>query len=376
MRRNEEFTVLGRQRRGGGAALACALLIALLAGCAKSTGGSEDETPTTPTTPKEPAVYVSGYYYDGTNTMPCYWKGTTRVDLPIDPALGPAGGKAKAIAVSEGTVYTGGVEQNEVGAFNTACYWKNTTRVDLQGALPGDGEGDGDGITAIRVSDGKVYSGLTGYWNSIKTWAGAYLVDTTITIAPHLPSGTDSGVVGLDVSDGKVYLGGCDSVSGTTYGVVWIDGVATQMDTVRSQVYGIKVSDGIVYAAGYRFDSGVGNLVPCYWKGTTRVDLPCDVSGDSRAYRIDVVDGAAYTVGVYRSAQPDAYVACYWKGDVRTDLPGDWGQGYGIAVYKGVVYTAGTIGYADPVACYWAGTTRVDLPGLGGCATGIVVVEE
>jgi len=345
------------------------LIPALFAGCAKITG---DETPPGA---KDPTVYVSGYYYDGTNDMPCYWKGTTRVDLPIDSALGPLGGKANAITVSEGTVYTGGVEQNEVGAFNTACYWKGTTRVDLNGAL--HNEGDGDGVTAIRVSDGKVYSGLTGYWNSIGTWGGAYFVDTALTIAPHLPSGTSSGVIGLDVSGGKVHLGGSDFVSGTQYGVVWIDGVATQMDTVRSQVYGIKVSDGIVYAAGYRFDSGVGNIVPCYWKGATRVNLPCDVSGDSRAYAIDVADGTAYTAGVYRSAQTNAYVACYWKGDVRTDLPGDSGHGNGIAVYKGVAYTAGYYqsGY-DNVACYWKGTTRVDLPGLGGCATGIVVVEE
>ncbi|GHV85471.1 hypothetical protein AGMMS50230_10790 [Spirochaetia bacterium] len=27
-------------------------------------------------------VYTAGSYFDGSNIKPCYWQGTTRIDLP------------------------------------------------------------------------------------------------------------------------------------------------------------------------------------------------------------------------------------------------------------------------------------------------------
>jgi hypothetical protein len=356
---------------GGLAALLVAsIAVAAIALCPSCSSGSGGETPGAP---KEPAVYVSGYYIDGSNPVPCYWKGTTRTDLPVDPALGISGGKANAIAVSGGTVYAGGVQLN-ASAVGTPCYWTGTTRVDLYG--------DGAGVKAIRVSGGKVYSALTGYWDSIEGDGGAYFVDSTLNIAPHLPSGTGNSVCCLDIEDGKVYLGGYEYVSGNTRGALWVDGAPTQLDAAQSTVYGLKASGGIAYAVGVREVVDVGNMA-CCWKGATSFDLPCEDTAYPRASGVDVVDGTAYTVGWYMRSNPGAMsstVACYWTDAARTDLPGDSGEGNAIAVYGGTVYSAGYYNDgAKDVACYWRGTDRVELSGsgTGGCyATGIALVEE
>ena len=69
-------------------------------------------------------VYTAGFYKDGDKEVACYWKDTTKIDLPGDDIHNSI---ASSIFVSDNTVYTAGSIRNNT----IACYWKGENRTDL-----------------------------------------------------------------------------------------------------------------------------------------------------------------------------------------------------------------------------------------------------
>jgi hypothetical protein len=153
-----------------------------------------------------------------------------------------------------------------------------------------------------------------------------------------------------------------------------------------STSYGIDVSGGVVYTAGF-YNDGVINA--CYWEGTTRRDLPGDGANSSYAYSIQVSGGIVYVAGYYSDGETN--LPCLWEGTTRIDLPKAAydSQATGIDVLDGIAHASGwytvydaTIDGLKMIPCYWTVTdgtpTKTDLPGGsdGGRANGIIVVME
>jgi hypothetical protein len=223
---------------------------------------------------------------------------------------------------NEPTVYTAGYYYSSAEGHNVPCYWTGTARTDL--SVPTGA----DYVIAksIYVDDGAVYT------------AGFYMV----------------GIRGVPCYwDGSGYY-------------------ELENDlTNDSRATSIWVDNGTVYSAGYRIDDG-GLMLPCYWVGASRTDLP--ITGSTGwASSICVDAGIVYVAG---SDELSPRAACYWTDDgsgaVQTLLPSDgsnMAEGHAIAVTGGTVYVAGrydVAGATPPKACYWVGDdTRVALPGFG-----------
>jgi len=298
-------------------------------------------------------VYTVGDYLN-TSTgwlYPCYWKGVNRTDLPLDNYIW---GSAKSINIYQGKVYSAGSYYDSNG-INCPCYWEDTTRVDL----PTENEGQ---ASDIFVDDGKVYiagssNGKPGYW-----------VGTTWVNLPLVESDYDNGAQNIFVDKGTVYI--TDLLP-----YYWKNDVRVTLpvpEGYKGEISAIYIYQGVVYAAGsYSNNDGVSRNI-CYWKGSTRIDLPVAIAASNgiRITSICVYGGNVYTAG------KGPVGACYWVGTTRVDLPlphpgNSWVKD--IQVYNGKVYTAGFYEDADGgFPCYWVDTTRIDLP-CQGEASGLFV---
>lgn len=369
------------------AGLACAAIPTLFAGCSSGIG------PETPAAPKSYKVYISGYSVvsrgeGDVSHYPCYWDGESRIALPGDS---DDVGRALAIAASGGSVYLAGnigtidYDENEGGA----CYWKDGMRTDIQG----------NEAVAIFVEGGKVYAAVRGSWENVlvngvlsNVYNAVYVAGAVSPLpGPGAIEGTspqryqETVISGIAVSGGVPFAVGYGGSDIGTVPCCW-DGTTVNQALVAAKgfAYGACAAGASVYTVGCYID-GDNKHLPCYWKGVDRIALPIE-AGDSGAHAkgIKVVDGVVYTAG-YRFIG-DEYtgtkIPCYWIGTTRKDLPiGDslYGEAVGLEVGDGVVYT---VGYYDDgskyVSCYWKGDTRVDLAGDGdyAFATGIALIEE
>jgi hypothetical protein len=97
-------------------------------------------------------VNTAGYYHDGNGTIPCYWTGPMRIDLPIPDRYGHF--SINGITASpNGTVYT-------VGSYGSQpCYWQGSSRRDLY--IPAGAKGT---VTAITMAGETLYT--LGSWSS------------------------------------------------------------------------------------------------------------------------------------------------------------------------------------------------------------------
>lgn len=256
--------------------------------------------------------YCAGYYINVSQTVPCYWAGTKRVDLP---GASP-NSAARSIYVSQGTVYTAGWYED--GSQYVPCFWKGTVKTDLSG------------------------------------------------------EGSDSGAGGICVVGGSVYVSGNYNNGTQDVPCLWKDGVRTDLPVPGGGAgdgWGLCVSGGTVYLAG-NYMNASQHCVPCYWAGTTEVDLPLLApSSDSSGTAIVVDNDTVYISGYYNNGTQD--VPCYWvstgSSSLRTDLPLPSGSGPGYAMWMyetgGTVLTAGHYNDLVEKACYWTGSVRTDLPG-------------
>lgn len=365
-----------RYSAGAGALLACAAILALLAGCAKSTGGKDDETPAAPKT----VVYAAGVYRDGSGDEPCYWRDGVRGSLSV--MSGTSTGGAKAITASGGTIYIAGYSDMY---HSTACYWAGGTRFD-QAYFS-------EGAVGICVDGGTVYTIVNNpYLNGpgdTSTNSGMYYANQTK--ANNL-FGIKTQVNGIASRGGVICAVGQNAVSRAAY---WSDLgkagiVETELNSNASNAFAVCPSGNVNYIAG-----SVGtdsSEKPCYWiqtNGLPRTDLDIGTNY-GEALAIKVAGNVVYTAGWYNDGSGSGDIPCLWKGTTRIDLPKAQYDSHatGIDVLDGKAYVSGWYSVYDAsinglksIPCYWtvvAGVAaRVDLPGgTNGYANGIVVVEE
>jgi len=122
-----------------------------------------------------------------------------------------------------------------------------------------------------------------------------------------------------------------------------------------------------MYYCGTYLSMGKDNqphLIPFYWQGTTKTDLPVP-EGTAITYLegISVYNDTAYIAGYYCGANMVAR-ACYWQGTARIDLPVPVGSPhiFSISVINGTVYIGGYYGgNGNLSSCYWRRAERMDL---------------
>jgi hypothetical protein len=310
-----------------------------------------------------PALPIAGYYNDGLKDIPCYWNGTTRIDLAGD-GVNDAYAFSPTVS-SGGMVYAAGYYYDGLTDLQIPCYWAGTARTDL-----GDGTNNAYAYS-IAVSGGTVYT--AGFYYDIASdryipcyWTG--------TIRTDLPSanGNHAFASSIVISGGTVYTAGYYFDGTKQIPCYWTGTTRTDLGdgTKDAYAYSIAVSGGTVYTAGYYFDYDAPNnmnmWIPCYWTGATRTDLPNVNSNQAYATSIAISGGTVYTAGFYVDAG-GYYKPCYWAGTNRTDLAGggnNHAYAYFITVSGNTVYTAGY--YLDDSAdryrpCCWTGTDRTDL---------------
>jgi uncharacterized protein YcnI len=144
----------------------------------------------------------------------------------------------------------------------------------------------------------------------------------------------------------------------------------------------IYVYDNTVYTAG-SYSHSDGNLyTPCYWKGTERIILSLDGAREAYANSIyvDNGNGTVYTAGYYNNGSVN--MPCYWSGAAKHNLPADF-VGYAVSIYAygATVYIAGQYGNGTHcLPCYWivtpTSTTRITLPVLSDGWTNSICVYD
>jgi hypothetical protein len=312
----------------------------------------------------------AGYYYDSTNIIdiPCYWTGIGGTAIRNNLA---GGGSSSAYAYSstmssDGTVYTAGYWNNDT--IDIACYWKGTTRHDLH-----ETSGDGTYALSITESNGTIY--VSGYYHD-----SANNMDIPCYWA-ITNSGTGTGTVtrtDLDIGDTTKYSGYAFSIAiynGMVYtagyyynsedyiGIAcyWTETARTDLGdgTIDSEAFSIAVSGGTVYTAGSYWDDANIMEIPCYWTDTVRTDLAGNGVDSAFASSIAIYNGTVYTSGIYNDGSKD--ISCYWTGTTRKNLAGDgthYSEAFSIIVSDGTVYTGGSYNNgSNNLACYWSGTT-------------------
>jgi hypothetical protein len=297
-------------------------------------------------------VYTAGFIWNNGN-FPCYWKGTSRTDLP-----GGTGAFTTSIFVSDGIVYTAGYYINSKGR-QAPCYWKGIEKINL----PCDSTYDAY-TTSIYVSNGTVYN--SGHYttsnagNGVKSLA-CYWVNS---IRKELNDNSVSwaSISSIFVVDTTVYLGGCRSgQQGHSVPCYWKSKIRTDLsmgNTTNGEVNSIYVSNGNIYTCGFYGDM----RNPCYWIGTVENDLATSINGYATCIYVD--EGSVYTSGLLTQQGKGS---CYWVDNSRIDLNGS--EAVSIYAKEGTVFTAGryykSSGNPDEalhVPCYWIGSSRVDLP--------------
>ncbi len=235
--------------------------------------------------------------------------------------------------ISGRTVYIVGDSYNSEGDY-TACYWRDRERIELPG---------GAWATDIVVVDGTVYTCGTGEASDACYW-----IDQTRYDLPGFWGEAEA----IAVHNGDVYVAGWYD-NGSCY---WVNGQRVDLTTNRdSQAYAIGVRDnGMVYVGGYYMNNH-HYIIPCFWKdGNNRTNLPIPSGGDGEVYDIAIEEtgnnmryfaGVALHTSSFAGYTPKA---CYWRHTTRTDLPlggstyDIYGAGaYGITIDGGDIYTAG-----------------------------------
>ncbi|NVO20194.1 MAG: hypothetical protein HXX13_10860 [Bacteroidetes bacterium] len=114
---------------------------------------------------------------------------------------------------------------------------------------------------------------------------------------------------------------------------------------------------GVAFCAG-SYTNENGYQVPCYWSGTSRVELKGEGLITGVVNAIYVVNGIVYCAGTYSSAKKSG-IPCYWEGSLLHVLDA---AGYAvpscITHAGGITYTGGE--YLDETnkvqSCYWKGS--------------------
>ena len=335
-------------------------------------------------------IYTAGTWNNGRDDeKPFYWKNTEIIELPIPKnTLMYTNSRVKNIIVKNGVVYNAGIYCYEIDKVwhDIPCCWKDTERLDLP--LPSTSD-ILINLAGIIVENGEVYiSGSYGRYSNYKAcyWKGTERID--------LPLPANAG--NFDLSDIAVKNGNVHII-GSCYGkrditCYWKNTERIDLplpENIKSiKLTNITLENDDVYIAGVCTDNRGYIAEVCYWKNMEKISLPLSVthSPESESVRtlrlsppplpsfdisgIAVENGDVHIVGVYNgyNGYREAY---YWKNAERIELPLPSNSNsislIGIIIENGEVYIAGSYygktGSNDSkIACYWKGTERTDLP--------------
>jgi hypothetical protein len=290
-----------------------------------------------------PVIWYRGSRSDGTKYIPGYWKiagnTITRTDLPVDSHdLSHPLGSGRIPEVIGGTTYTIGWSYND-GSKNVPCYWKTTGGVTTRTDLFGDGIHDALISDAVVDSSGTVIT--PGTWTDGTNWTPCYWADSVrydlLACSPHM-----QWVSAICRNGGVIYLAGWyyDTVNNTTTPCYWtlIGGTAKKYDLPipnpqpgdwSTPIWGVQASGNMVFVTGV---CRLGALpyprqIACYWTGipgtatATLTELPGDGVHEAASWASALKGGTLYSDG-YRT-DGSKRIPCYWIGTNRVDLPGD-----------------------------------------------------
>jgi hypothetical protein len=308
-----------------------------------------------------PRVYISGYYYQGSGYVPCYWIGTTRIDLPES-------GRANCIDAENNNVYVAGCCYE--GNNTKPCYWINGTRVVLPIA------GTSGEAYSIKVVNGTVYT--CGLSETSTNRVACYWIGTNRT---DLPVQYESIAYAMDIADGIVYTAGYCISSGWFNPCYWAGTNRTDLpagiDKVYWVIWDIKVTNGMVYSASAYINSPIGGLGYYYWEGKTRKEVVGKAASEY-IRGIAVINGSVVTSGYYESVNGSN--PCYWTGNSRVDLLTDTQGAIAekVTFFNSIVYNAGIyVKGGIVIPCYWANNVRTDIssPGVTDIRISKIVVK-
>ena len=205
-------------------------------------------------------VYVCGDIFNGTKSLPAYWKNNTAYQL------GTENGGGTSIDVVGNDVYICGSEFN--GTYFVAKYWKNGT-----GYVLDDGTYGGSQANAISVVNGDVYVG-GGTTNSNQVYVATLWKNG---IATTIGDGiNNSGIGYMQVVGTDIYavLESSTPNNSSNYVSLWKNGAQTNLSDgiYNTGATAMTVVGGDVLVTGYEFD-GSGHEIPVIWENKRTINL-------------------------------------------------------------------------------------------------------
>ncbi|TXT47503.1 MAG: hypothetical protein FD137_1087 [Spirochaetes bacterium] len=309
----------------------------------------------------EPEAYVAGYYGSGSSdSVACYWEGSTRQDLPSNGFAAEAWG----ISFIGDTVLVAGTYKNAL-AQHVASMWKDGVRTDLPAPVTSD---DTRAVGAFGYGSDAYIAGFY-YNNSLGRFVACYWKNgiATSLAAPGMDFAKADAIA---VDGSTVRVVGFHAATNEK-ACIWTDGTRANLPVpvtaTKSRAYAIHVSGGHVYVAGYHSDGSVKTA--CVWSDGVRTDLSSGTDGSAGG--VFHADGTTYVAGYLKDAS--VAVASLWSGASHAFLSAISGKlsgTSGVAVFEDSVYVSGFYGNASDIAvpCYWLDGVRADLPTAGGLA--------
>ncbi|MGI5173810.1 hypothetical protein H0R92_09440 [Treponema sp. OMZ 840] len=258
------------------------------------------------------AVHLAGTIGTGGNEKPCYWKGNTKYELPMDSEM--AEGYACSLTLKDGKAYSAG-DYGETGV-STAIVWE----------------------------------GNTPYWQSPERWTAAHAILTegsSLYIAGKLKKDEVWEASVADITDKtQVRIAHLHTSTGTEEG---------------SRAYGLCASPSAFYAVGQIYNSVVDQKKGALWTISktfdgTVTETVLATGEDVWPKAVCFLDGAAYAAG--RNAARNAAV---WKVTgtgtsatiTETELETDGSEANAACTKDGFVFIGGR-NRGKP--CIWKGT--------------------
>jgi len=172
-----------------------------------------------------------------------------------------------------------------------------------------------------------------------------------------------------------VYLSGGSSSTNTYYSIYSKDGVITTLspDTIAIGT-SLFATDSQVYVSGLCRETGVIDI-PCYWNGTTKVNLTFAGPDEGYTTGIYVSGSDVYVSGYYPESGEGHFdfKACYWKNGT-VHLLDDGFVATSIYVSGSDVYVSGADSSLKPVC--WKNGVKVALSTSAGIAYELKVVSS
>lgn len=258
----------------------------------------------------EPVIYVAGYEKIGMNSFPVFWKDGEKTQLPCNSVCS----KTSSIFVSGEDIYIVGNElenSNYIGKI-----WKNGVATILSN---GGNTNNSYSPFSIYVDGSDVY--VAGVESGEKQIAILWKNGEIFQTYPSLLSSEANSVF---VSNGVVYAVGYKQNSLKKTASLWKDGEVTSLSNLNNHANAksLFVTGNIVYVAGYQFDSNGKSIAYVWMVDANSVVTPISLSNgdyDAQASSIFVSGADVYVAGYEFDGGKN--IARLWKNNVLVELP-------------------------------------------------------